>query len=130
MRRKVWVIPTPFLPKSIERANLTRVEEAAKKNLRLLKDNQARIAFGSDAYGSTPVEYVNYIASLGVFSNLEMLKIWCERTPQTIFPNRKIGRLKENYEASFIVLGGNPLENFGQVKNIKSKFKQGYILTP
>jgi imidazolonepropionase-like amidohydrolase len=129
-QRKVWVIPTPFLPKSIEPAVLTRVEEVVKKNLRLLKDKQVRIAFGSDAYGSTPVEYVNYIASLGVFSNLEMLKIWCERTPQTIFPNRKIGLLKENYEASFIVLSGNPLDNFEQVKNIKLRFKQGYILTP
>ncbi len=79
---------------------------------------------------STPVEYVLYIARLGVFSNLEMLKIWCERTPATIFPNRKIGLLAENYEASFIVLSGNPLENFEQVKNIKLRFKQGYILTP
>ena len=130
VRRKVWVVPTPFLPESIEPAILTRVEQVAKKNLRLLKDKRTQIAFGSDAYGSTPVGYVIYIASLGVFSNLEMLKIWCERTPQTIFPNRKIGLLKENYEASFLILGGNPLKDFKQVKNIKLRFKQGHILTP
>ncbi len=129
-RRKVWVIPTPYLPKDLEPAVLSRVETVAKQNLRFLKDKNVRIAFGGDAYMSTPVEYVIYIASLGVFSNLEMLKIWTEETPQTIFPNRKIGLLKENYEASFIVLSGNPLDNFEQVKNIKLRFKQGYILTP
>jgi hypothetical protein len=35
---------------------------------------------------------------------------------QTIFPRRKIGHLREGYEASFIVLRGNSLENFERVR--------------
>jgi imidazolonepropionase-like amidohydrolase len=58
------------------------------------------------------------------------LRIAVETTPRTIFPNRKIGRLREGYEASFLVLNGNPIENFDYVKNIRLRFKQGVLLNP
>lgn len=98
------------------------------RNLKLLIRHKAKIAFGSDRYGSTPVKDVLYLKTLSVFSNLELLKIWCEDTSRLIFPHRKIGLLKEGYEASFIVLEGNPLVDFEQVKNIRLRFKQGYAL--
>ncbi|MDX1502800.1 MAG: hypothetical protein R3325_10595 [Thermoanaerobaculia bacterium] len=41
------------------------------------------------------------------------------------FPERKIGHLREGFEASFLVLGGNPLDDFLQVANIQRRFKQG-----
>ncbi len=66
-----------------------------------------------------------YLHRLGVFTNLEMLKIWAEDTPQTIFLDRSIGHLREGYEASFLVLNGNPLTDFAQIKNIRLRFKQG-----
>lgn len=46
----------------------------------------------------------------------------------TIFPKRKIGYLKSGYEASFLVLDGNPLTNFEAVKKIRLRFKQGFML--
>ena len=129
VKRKVWVIPTPILPKDFTKPNdLTKVETVTKRNLTTLKNKKAQIAIGADHYGKTSVDYAIYISSLGVFSNLEMLKIWCEDTPQTIFPNRKIGNLKSGYEASFLVLSGDPLGNFEQVRNIKMRFKQGYLI--
>jgi predicted amidohydrolase YtcJ len=60
------------------------------------------------------------------FDNLTLLKLWSETTARAIFPNRKIGKLKKGYEASFLVLGGNPVENFEHVKAIRMRFKQGY----
>lgn len=98
------------------------------ENLRLIKKYRVKINFGSDRYGSTPVEDVLYLQRLGVFTNLEMLKIWCEDTPASIFPNRKISFLKEGYEASFLVLSGNPLKDFAAVKDIRLRFKQGFLL--
>jgi imidazolonepropionase-like amidohydrolase len=105
-----------------------RTDVVQVHNLSLLKRYKVKVAFGSDRYGNTPVKDVLYIQKLGVFSNLEMLRIWCEDTPRTIFPNRKLGRLMESYEASFVVLGGNPLKDFAQVQNIKLRFKQGLPL--
>ena len=52
----------------------------------------------------------------------------CEGTPRAIFPRRKIGFLREGYEASFLALDGNPLTNFEEIKNVRLRFKQGYLL--
>ncbi|HEY6403042.1 MAG TPA: hypothetical protein VI479_16605, partial [Blastocatellia bacterium] len=59
---------------------------------------------------------------------LTLLKMWCEATSQAIFPRRKIGRLAEGYEASFVLLDGNPLQDFEQVKAIRMRLKQGNLL--
>jgi len=93
-----------------------------------LKRYGVKIAFGSDNFGRSPIKDVLYLESLKVFSKLEMLKIWCEDTPRTIFPRRKIGLLADGYEASFLVLGDNPLSDFQAIKNIRLRFKQGYFL--
>jgi imidazolonepropionase-like amidohydrolase len=53
-----------------------------------------------------------------------------ERRAKTIFPERKIGALSEDYEASFLALAGNPLEDWQNVRKIKLRFKQGSILEP
>jgi predicted amidohydrolase YtcJ len=57
-----------------------------------------------------------------------MLKIWTEDTPRTIFPNRRIGKFREGYEASFLVLEDNPIDDFERIKNIRLRFKQGYLI--
>lgn len=95
-------------------------------NLKLLVKHRAKLAFGSDRSGNTPVDDVLYLHKLGVLSNLEALKAWCEATPAMIFPHRKIGRFKEGYETSFLVLAGNPLEDFSKIKTMRLRFKQGF----
>ena len=135
-QRGVWVIVAPvaydiFNPKSRSYdPQLTKRTDAVRvHNLRILLKHGARLAWGSDRYGQTPVEDVMYLQRLKVFSNLELLKHWSESTPQMIFPNRRIGRLQDGYEASFLVLAGNPLSDFSQVKNIRIRFKQGIFLS-
>jgi hypothetical protein len=125
-RRGVWVVPCPVVYQGFDAKMLERIDLVRRRNLQLLKKHQVKIAFGSDSYGSTPVNSVIYLNRSGVFSNLESLKIWSEMTPQMIFRDRKIGYLKEGYEASFLVLGGDPIQDFAQVKNIKMRFKQGH----
>jgi imidazolonepropionase-like amidohydrolase len=56
--------------------------------------------------------------------------MWSENTVRTIFPERRVGALSEGYEASFIAVEGNPLTDFGSVKKIKFRFKQGVLLPP
>ena len=97
-------------------------------NLRLLKRYGVKMLVGSDQFRQTVLPEVMLISSLKVFTNLELLKMSCETTPQAIFPRRKIGFLRDGYEASFLVLDGNPLTNFDQIKTIRLRFKQGYIL--
>jgi len=97
-------------------------------NLRLLKRYGVKLLIGSDQFRQTSLPEILLISSSAVFTNLELLKMACEGTPRAIFPQRKIGFLREGYEASFLVLDGNPLMNFEEIKNIRLRFKQGYLL--
>ncbi len=109
--------------------NILKVaREVQVENLRLLHQAGVTIAIGSDHAETALVEAL-HLHQMGIFDNLTLLKIWSETTPQTIFPSRKIGRLNEGYEASFLVLQGNPLEDFNQVQNIIFRFKQGSPLS-
>lgn len=127
-RQNLWVVPAPVVFGGIEPQIRARTDEVLNHNLKLLKKYKVNIAFGSDSYGRTSVEDVLYLNKIGIFSNLEALKIWTEETPRTIFPNRKLGKLRAGYEASFLVLEGDPLKDFARVKNIGFRFKQGTII--
>lgn len=98
-------------------------------NLNILKKYDVRIAIGSDSYRQTALVEALNLHQLGVFDNRTLLKMWCESTVETIFPKRKIGYLKEGYEASFLVLTGDPLQDFTNVRKIDKRVKQGEILS-
>lgn len=98
------------------------------KNLLLLKKFQVPVTIACDSYNLTAKTEIEYLHQLQVYSNLELLKMWSEVTPLAIFPNRKIAALKEGYEASFLVLKNNPLENFDALFNISLRVKQGTVL--
>ncbi|HYP00108.1 MAG TPA: amidohydrolase family protein [Pyrinomonadaceae bacterium] len=135
-RKRVVVVTT--LVSAIDRALEKREGEAAVSdalrsllvhNLQTLNRHGVRIAIGSDSYRQTSqVEALN-LHRLKVFDNLTLLKMWCETTARAIFPNRRIGHLKEGYEASFLVLNADPLEDFNNVRKIDMRVKQGEILS-
>jgi imidazolonepropionase-like amidohydrolase len=97
-------------------------------NLRTLVRHHVTIAIGSDNYRETSVPEANYLHELGVFTNAELLRIWAETTPRIIFPKRRIGRLADGYEASFLGLEGNPLDDFANTGRIGLRVKQGAVL--
>jgi hypothetical protein len=133
-RQGVYVVTTlgdaqtisPTGPDSIFRR---RLDSLATINLTTLKKHGARIAVGSDSYRNTSVPEAMYLASRGVFSNAEVLRLWTEETARAIFPHRSIGRLAPGYEASLLVLSGDPLADFSNVKRILLRMKQGELLT-
>ena len=97
--------------------------------LQLLARSGVSIAIGSDSYRSSSVPEVLSIARTKAFDNATLLRMWCETAPTTIFPRRKIGHLKEGYEASFLVLTANPIDDFQNVKQIEMRVKRGMLLT-
>ncbi|MDQ2922597.1 MAG: serine hydrolase [Acidobacteriota bacterium] len=107
----------------------TGARELLTHNLQILKQHGVRIAIGSDNFRQTSQPEALNLNRLGAFDNLTLLKAWCETTAATIFPKRKIGFLREGYEASFLVLSGDPLKNFANVQKIELRVKQGEILS-
>lgn len=104
------------------------ITQVVVPNLRMLKRYGVKLLVGSDQFRQTSLPEIMLINSLKVFTNLELLKMSCEVTPQAIFPKRRIGLLRDGYEASFLVLNGNPLVDFEQIKNINLRYKQGYFI--
>jgi hypothetical protein len=99
------------------------------RNLQLLGEHNVRIAVGSDNYRQTSAFEASRLHELKVFDNLTLLKLWSETTAATIFPNRRIGHLKDGYEANFLVLAGNPVDDFSNTGRIEMRVKQGESLT-
>lgn len=94
-------------------------------NLHLLQKHHVPIAIGSDSFRQTALAEALSLAKIQAFDNVTLLKMWCETTAATIFPKRKIGHLKKGYDANFLVLTGNPLADFANVKTIELRIKQG-----
>ena len=99
------------------------------RNLKLLCASGVKIAIGSDSYRVDSLPEALYLESLDVIDNLSLLRIWCETTVQTIFPRRKLGFLKQGYEANFIVLEGDPLASFDNIKRIRLRVKRGHTVS-
>lgn len=138
--KKVVVIPTAQMSRleatnysddgtqTLDRERFARVVERQKRLFNQMRQNGVTIAFGSDYFGRTLGEELWYLYDNQIFDNLTLLKIASEITPQTIFPNRKIGRLENGYEANFLVLKSDPITNFTAVKDINLRFKQGVFI--
>jgi imidazolonepropionase-like amidohydrolase len=134
-RRKITVVTTTYVataemaaPAQAEQLKWAR--EVQTRNLKALLAAGVTLAIGSDVYGTTSLAEATNLFQLGVFDNLTLLKMWCETSALAVFPRRRIGRLDEGYEASFLVLGGNPIEDFAKVHDIRLRFKQGTFIEP
>lgn len=94
-------------------------------NIALLRRHGVTLLLGSDRIGDTAATEAAALARSGLFTNLELLRMWSVTTPRAIFPARRIGMLRDGYEASFLVLAGDPLADFANTRRIVRRVKQG-----
>lgn len=137
-RRGAVVIPTlglldyePQGPDSV-RAEVTeslRVRrEVVRANLQLLRDAGVRMAVGSDQGEGDPVTEALVMDELGLFEPTELLRMLTENVARLAFPDRLVGRLEPGYEASFVVLGRDPIRDFSAIRDVRYLFKDGQPL--
>ena len=124
-QRGTVVVTTLNLSMRSPAALLPLIREVQIASLRTLIDSGVTLAVGSDNVGDSSVLEAAHLDSLGVVDRLALLKLWTEATPRAIFPQRRIGFLREGYEASFLALEGNPLDDWRNIGRIKMRFKQG-----
>ena len=109
-------------------AAMKRRDALSAFNLKILKAAGVPVAIGSDNFGATSRSEALYLSDLKVFSNAELLRAWTEVTPRLIFPTRKIGRLQDGYEASLVVLDGDPLVDFENTTRVRMRMQQGVVV--
>ncbi len=125
--RGVVVVTTAVLARRLaaQPERYEAIRAAQRANLALLHRHGVTLAIGSDEPEDTSLGEIRYLRELGVFDNLTLLRMWATNAPRAVFPSRRIGHLRDGYEANFLVLDGNPLENFDNVTRIRLRFKQG-----
>ncbi len=104
------------------------VEEVIRPNVAILQRFGVMLLVGSDSFRQSPASEAMLLSKLRLFSNQELLRMWCETMPRAIFPGRRIGRLDAGYEASFLVLEGDPVSDFGNTGKISLRVKRGLVL--
>jgi len=124
-KKNITVVTTTLSHRANEGiADLAALHRA---NLALLKRAGVNVVLGVDG-DRTVVSEVENVRTLGVYSDLELLRMLTGATAQAIFPKRKIGALDAGYEASFLALDGNPLEDFGAIRRTAVRVKQGHVI--
>lgn len=129
--RKPVIMTTASFAKKFEARNpeaFAQISQIQADNLRKLKDAGARIIIGSDNVYDTSLGEAQYLEMLDVFSNVELLNMWTAECASVAFPDRLIGKLEDGYEADFIVLEDNPVEDFGAVTTIRLRVRAGEVM--
>jgi imidazolonepropionase-like amidohydrolase len=131
--RGVAVIPTLsltyFVPDRDSTAIIERRLNLVRQSLATLMRHGVRIVVGSDWFGQTATREYEAMRRLGLWSDADLLKMWSETTPQSMYPRRLIGRLADGYEASFLVLQANPLADSSALGTITTRVKQGCLVS-
>ncbi|MGJ8560288.1 MAG: amidohydrolase family protein [Litorimonas sp.] len=107
---------------------LAKVFAQQAENLSTLKIAGAPIAIGADSFTQTSLDEIKSLRKFNVFTDEELLRLWVNTPSLSIFPDRAIGALKPDYEASFVALECNPIDNFDCIERIVLAVKQGVLL--
>ena len=118
---------SPLFSHAQASGNSALVQRWQARTLNRLFDNGVNVVIGSDDPQRTIRAELNYWCSFPALNTPAVLKVLCENTPRAIFPNRKIGKLDEGYEANFLVLSDNPLQNLLKIRLSAFKVKGGQL---
>jgi hypothetical protein len=95
--------------------------------IKRLLDNDVNLVLGSDDSQRSGRVELSYWFNLGGLDYGKLLKVLCENSPRAVFPDRKIGKIDEGFEASFVVLNDNPLTNILKLRAVSVKVKNGIL---
>ena len=96
-----------------------------------------RLALGSDYWNGTSVTEAAFLAEqpviqggapLGVFDNLTLIRLLSMETPRAIFPDRRVGGLRNGDEATFVVLEGDPVADLKALFKVRTRILRGAVI--
>ena len=109
-------------------SHVSDLDAVNRHNLDLLFGAGVPVVLGSDNGQQNVIDEAENLLRLGVADSMQLLTMLTETTPRSIFPDRKIGRLRGGYEASFLVLPGDPLLDLGNLRKVVHRVKMGHLL--
>jgi len=112
----------------LEPAALAALREVQRTNLARLQAAGVQLLIGSDVFIGTSRMELHALDALGL-DRATLLRLATQDTPRALFPGRKLGCFEPGCEASFLVLGDDPLADLAQVDMPMLRVKQGRLLT-
>lgn len=103
--------------RAVQRGNLARLQAAG-----------VPLLIGSDVFIGTARAELHALDALGL-DRATLLRLATIDTPRALFPQRRLGCFEPGCEASFLVLGDDPLADLGQIDRPMLRVKQGRLLT-
>lgn len=131
---QVAITPTAALLmkdlKSFRKDTLQREVQLQKSQLQKLDKHGVKILLGTDGWNEDVTLAARYYDYHQIFPTEKILWLWSYQTPRGMFPDRKIGELRDGFEASFIVYDQN-LINTGieELPEPQLVVKQGEVIT-
>ena len=107
---------------------ITDLDSIFADDLGLLRAAGVRIVLGTDNGQRNVVDEADNVRRLTKWSNADLLTMLATTTAADVFPSRKIGRLEDGYEASFLALDGDPLEDWSALRRVAVRVKQGHVI--
>lgn len=112
----------------LDAAALAALRDVQRANLARLQAAGVQLLVGSDVFIGTARAELHALDDLGV-DRATLLRLATRDTPRALFPDRKLGCFEPGCEASFLVLGGDPIADLAQVDMPMLRVKQGRLLT-
>jgi hypothetical protein len=112
----------------LEPAALAALRQVQRANLARLQAAGVQLLIGSDVFIGTARMELHALDALGL-DRATLLRLATQDTPRALFPGRKLGCFQPGCEASFLVLGDDPLADLAQVDKPMLRVKQGRLLT-
>ncbi len=112
----------------LDDARLAALRDVQRTNLGRLQAARVPVLVGSDVFIGTARAELHALDDLGM-DRASLLRLATQDTPRALFPGRKIGCFDPGCEASFLVLGGDPIADLAQVDMPMLRVKQGRLLT-
>jgi cytosine/adenosine deaminase-related metal-dependent hydrolase len=112
----------------LDPAPLAAMREVQRANLARLQAAGVPLLIGSDVFIGTARAELHALDELGL-DRATLLRLATQDTARALFPGRKLGCFEPGCEASFLVLGGDPLADLAQVDMPMLRVKQGRLLT-
>ena len=112
----------------LEPAALAALREVQRANLARLQAAGVPLLVGSDVFIGTARAELRSLDELGL-DRATLLRLATQDTPRALFPQRRLGCFEPGCEASFLLLGGDPLADLAQLDMPLLRVKQGRLLT-
>lgn len=112
----------------LEPAALAALRDVQRANLAKLQAAGVQLLVGSDVFIGTARMELHALNDLGL-DRATLLRLATQDTPRALFPGRKLGCFEPGCEASFLVLGEDPLADLTTLDMPLLRVKQGRLLT-